>query len=139
METAVLRLRELGISPSPQRTAVFDYLLTHKTHPTAAEIYKELKPAMPTISLTTVYNVLKLLSSSGAVRTVLIEEGELRYDADLSEHAHAKCTVCGKIWDLFPEPGKLLFTGNVPLPPGFQPVEQHLDLLGVCGSCSQKH
>ena len=56
-----------GIKPSVQRIAVMDYLLRHHTHPQAEDIYCALLPSMPTLSRTTVYNTLRLLTEQGAV------------------------------------------------------------------------
>lgn len=77
------RLRELGIRPSPQRLAVYSYLLSHPVHPTADTIYQAIITAQPSLSRTTIYNTLKLLVHKKAVSTVIIEDGELRFDADL--------------------------------------------------------
>ena len=42
-----------------QRIAIMEYLMEHRTHPSADEIYTALSPSMPTLSKTTVYNTLK--------------------------------------------------------------------------------
>ena len=34
------------IKPSQQRIAIMEYLLSHRTHPSVEEIYKELSAAM---------------------------------------------------------------------------------------------
>ena len=45
-----------GLRLSSQRIAVASYILSHRTHPTADEIFNALKPDHPTLSRTTVYN-----------------------------------------------------------------------------------
>ena len=62
------RLLEHNIKPSMQRIAIMNYLMEHKTHPSADEIYTELSPSMPTLSKTTVYNTLRLFSEQGAAQ-----------------------------------------------------------------------
>jgi Fur family ferric uptake transcriptional regulator/Fur family peroxide stress response transcriptional regulator len=94
------RLQKSGIKPSLQRMAVMENLMTHPVHPTVDMIYNDLSPFMPTLSKTTVYNTLKLFSDHGVVRTVSIDEKNVRYDADISLHAHFKCRMCGKVYDL---------------------------------------
>lgn len=54
-----------NVKPSVQRMAVMEYLLDHRTHPTADEIYLALHRKMPTLSKTTVYNTLKILTGKG--------------------------------------------------------------------------
>lgn len=64
--TATEQLIEHNIRPSVQRVAIMQYLLDHRTHPTADDIYTELVKTMPTLSRTTVYNTLQLLVTNQA-------------------------------------------------------------------------
>lgn len=95
------RLIKAGIKPSLQRMAVMSYLVGHPTHPTVDTIYAALYPSIPTLSKTTVYNTLKLLDEQGAIQSVTIDEKNLRFDADMTAHAHFRCKRCGKIEDWF--------------------------------------
>ncbi|KAA6323417.1 Peroxide-responsive repressor PerR, partial [termite gut metagenome] len=70
-----------GIKLSLQRIAIMEYLLEHTTHPTVDEIYTKLFPVMPTLSKTTIYNTLKLLSEQGAIQMITIDEKNVRFDA----------------------------------------------------------
>ena len=130
-------LLSFNIKPSVQRLAIMDYLLTHRTHPSIEEIYMALCDDIPTLSKTTVYNTLKLLSRRGVISEVLIEDGELRYDADTSPHAHFKCMECGEVIDLFPADGKTIATGLPELPDGYEMRQIHLCLRGVCRRCNE--
>ena len=94
-------LRQFSIKPSVQRTAVMEYLMKNRTHPTIDEIYMALSPFMPTLSKTTVYNTLDIFVERGAVRALVIDEKNARYDVDISAHAHFLCKSCGKIHDIF--------------------------------------
>ena len=94
------RLMEFGIKPSLQRIAVLEYLMEHLTHPTADIIFNDLYPSIPTLSKTTVYNTLKLLEEQGAINAISIDDKNVRYDADISNHAHFKCKQCGSVHDI---------------------------------------
>jgi len=94
------RLLEVGIKPSLQRIAIMEYLMENMTHPTAEIIFNDLYPSIPTLSKTTVYNTLKLLEEQGAVKSVSIDDKNLRYDANISFHAHFKCKQCGSVYDV---------------------------------------
>ena len=94
------RLLELGIKPSLQRIVIMEYLMEHLTHPTADFIFNDLYPSIPTLSKTTVYNTLKLLEEHGAIQAINIDDKNLRYDADISFHAHFKCEHCGSVHDI---------------------------------------
>ena len=49
-------LKSHEIKPSFQRMRIFEYLITHRNHPTVEMIYKSLVKEIPTLSKTTVYN-----------------------------------------------------------------------------------
>lgn len=62
---AYKRLEDCGLRPSVQRLLIMDYLLSHHTHPTVEEVYRDLCKKCPTLSKTTVYNTLRLFSEKG--------------------------------------------------------------------------
>jgi Fe2+ or Zn2+ uptake regulation protein len=94
------KLTECGVKPSPQRMAILQFLVMHPVHPTVEFVYNSLSPDMPTLSKTTVYNTLKLLSEHKAIQTLVIDEKNIRYDATTKVHAHFHCKNCGKVLDL---------------------------------------
>lgn len=121
------------IKPSVQRLAIMDYLLTHRTHPSAEEVYANLSKNMPTLSKTTVYNTLKLLSEHGAALMLTIDEIKVCFDGDITPHTHFLCKKCGKIYDLpMTTPANELTgieTG------GHQITEIHYYYKGICKHC----
>ena len=76
----------------------------------------------------------KLFHDKGIVLIINIEDKELRFDADISNHGHFKCTKCGKIYD-FELNEKNLFLPNLS---EFTINEQHIYLKGVCPNCINK-
>ena len=128
-------LLKYDIKPSMQRIAIMDYLMTHRVHPTADEIYNALYPTMPTLSKTTIYNTMKLFSEQGAVKALVIDEKNVRFDIDTSSHAHFMCLGCGCGYDLPIENqeaiqlegvGELIIT------------EIHLYYKGYCKKCAEE-
>ena len=126
-------LMQYSIRPSVQRTAVMEYLMNHKTHPTVDEIYLALSPGIPTLSKTTVYNTLNLFIEKGAVQMLTIDEKNARYDADISKHAHFYCNSCGKVLDfMLPKPEAL----EIPANSQFNIQSMQLSYYGVCKNCN---
>lgn len=125
-------LLQYSIKPSVQRTAVMDYLIKNRIHPTIDEIYLSLSPSMPTLSKTTVYNTLHLFVEKGAVRELLIDEKNARYDVDMSEHAHFFCKSCGKVHDLFNLSSSVF---ALPQNPEFVIDSVEISYMGNCRSC----
>lgn len=85
---------------SRQRSAILDFLSTRKDHPTADVIYTNIRLQYPNISLGTVYRNLTLLSESGEILRLRLDDGVDHYDADTSAHYHFICRGCGKVIDL---------------------------------------
>ncbi|MDR1554153.1 MAG: transcriptional repressor [Prevotellaceae bacterium] len=128
------RLREFNIKPSLQRIAVMNYLLENYTHPTADTIFNSLYQYIPTLSKTTVYNTLKLLVKHGAIIEITIDDKNVRYDADIRQHAHFKCKSCSCLYDIPIKKSKLMMikkTGNLEI------TESHLYYKGYCEKCNK--
>ena len=126
------QLLELGIKPSLQRIAIMEYLMEHLTHPTADVIFNDLYPSIPTLSKTTVYNTLKLLEEQGAIQALNIDDKNLRYDADISLHAHFKCKQCGYIHDISLKDSTAFEIEN---PEDFFLTECQVYYKGYCKQC----
>ncbi len=92
-------LTQHGIRPSVQRQRILAFLMNSKDHPAADDVYQALHPEIASLSKTTVYNTLNLLVREHLAREVSIQEGELRYDGDVTPHGHFRCIKCGKILD----------------------------------------
>lgn len=73
MDSAYNKLIALGIRPSIQRVAIMKYLQAHHTHPTVEDVYLALKKQLPTVSRTTVYNTLRMLSEHHAASMITID------------------------------------------------------------------
>lgn len=131
-------LSRYGIRPSVQRMAVVDYLLEHRTHPTADRIYADLAPGIPTLSRMTVYNTLALLAGQGAALKLDLDGGTTHWDGDTSPHAHFICTRCGMIHDIFPDAESLnRLSAAAPLPVGASLSEAQLTYKGLCAKCNE--
>ena len=100
MENITSIFREKKLKLTPQRLAVYKYLMSTNEHPSAEIIYKALQPEYPTMSLATVYKALKTLVEVKLVQEINVGEVNFRYDANSHEHAHIQCINCSKVTDL---------------------------------------
>lgn len=132
-------LIEHNIKPSVQRLAVMDYLMEHRTHPTADEIYRSLQEEIPTLSRTTVYNTLKVLAAGNAAMMLTIDEKNVCYDADTSAHAHFLCSKCSRVLDMPFTKSELLKKEVSEM--NCKVDEVHLYYRGICPDClkNNKH
>ncbi len=122
---------EKQISPSYTRTRIYAYLEKNNNHPTADEIYKALIGELPTLSKTTVYNVLKLFIEKELVKPVNMSATEMRYEIYHTPHSHFKCTECGTIYDI--PHIKTDYKSNKL--EGFTVTEEEVNLSGICPNC----
>jgi len=133
MMEAYNQLKRHNIKPSVQRVAIMEYLLMNRTHPSAEDVYRGLCTKMPTLSRTTVYNALKLLSEHGASIMLTIDENRVCFDGDTSPHTHFLCKRCGRIFDLPLRTQSAEETGMVD--EGHQITEVHHYYRGICKNC----
>jgi Fur family transcriptional regulator, peroxide stress response regulator len=97
----VAKLRKAGLRITPQRLAILAILDGNTSHPSALEVFNLVAKDYPAIALATVYNTLDALSKNGMLRELPITKEKVNYDPDTSEHDHAYCAKCGRIFDIF--------------------------------------
>lgn len=83
-----------------QRAAVFRYLSHTDVHPTADEVFLEVRQNLPGISLATVYKSLETLVGCGLAVKLTYADNSARYDGRTDPHHHARCVVCDRVMDL---------------------------------------
>jgi len=123
-----------GLRLTQQRLEIFKALAGSSDHPTAEEIYAQLRATMPTISLDTIYRNLHTLQTHGLINRVATGQSQARFEANLTPHHHLICKICQKITDIsWQEFDKL-----VP-PPNFTEwgdiKEKQVTLSGTCRNC----
>ena len=100
MRDAPSILRDKGIQATPQRIAVAEYILGTDAHPSADEVWANVKRGDPTISRATVYNTLNLFVKKGLLRTQVLREGTVVFDPHVKAHHHFIDEETGKIYDV---------------------------------------
>ena len=93
-------LESSGLRCTAQRYAVMAFLMEHKGHPTAAEIFEAVNRVDPRSSRATTYNNLRDLVKAGLVREVAMEGRAARFDAKGTRHHHFICDRCGVVEDM---------------------------------------
>lgn len=131
---AANRLLEHDMCRTAQRQMIYAHLLGRCDHPNADMVYQALKPDNPHLSKMTVYNVLSALVEHHLVERVHIEDDEMRYDADMTFHAHFRCRKCEKIFNVFPTSRHL--QSYVKMPEGFTVEDEQVVYYGVCDKCA---
>lgn len=77
-------LQRYGLRATTQRMVILDYLMSHKTHPTAEMIHADLQ----SISLATIYNTLEKLVYTGLVIVIDSNDDKRHFDYYGEPHYH---------------------------------------------------
>jgi Fur family transcriptional regulator, iron response regulator len=93
-------LRQHGIQPSAQRLAVADYVLHTGTHPSADQVFAQVRSRVPMISRATVYNTLNLFVRKKLLRQLVLAEGKVVFDPHVAPHHHFIDEGTGEIQDI---------------------------------------
>ena len=120
---------------TPQRLAVLEFLEGNTGHPAAEDVYRALAPRFPTLSLSTVYNILRALEREGRLVELSVESGRSRFDPGLSPHHHLVCLECGKIRDVRRDFAIALGSAEAE---GYEIVRSQVDFFGYCPKCRAK-
>ena len=83
-----------------KRDAILNCLRMSKSHPSAEELFTQLKPQIPDLSIGTVYRNLSLFKEQGLATTVATVNGVERFDANTMPHVHFICSQCDAVLDL---------------------------------------
>ena len=128
-------LTEHGIQPSAQRVAVAAYVLYTTDHPSADQVWSEVKRSFPMLSRATVYNTLNLFTEKGLLRELVLAEGKVVFDPKLEPHHHFLDEETGEIVDV---PWTALDVRRVHSLSGFEVREYQVVMRGKKSSRAQK-
>ena len=130
-------LKRSGMRMTPQRLAICQYMSNTDAHPTAADVYHQLKPQFPSLSLMTVYNTLNALVGVGAVNSLGVAgDANTHYDGDTSPHVNLICLKCHRISDMDSNLAKKL-DAEIGASSGFKVIGSRLVYYGLCPECQK--
>lgn len=122
---------------SRQRELIYNQVKNYPVHPTADEVYTALKKEHPALSMGTVYRNLKLLSETGALKRIHLENSPERFDARTDSHCHLLCGRCGRVFDVedvLPEGiESCVFERH-----GHLVTETSMSFKGICRGCAKE-
>ncbi len=136
-EQLIAALKEHDFRLTPQRMELVRLIAASEGHPSAGQLYAEIKRQFPTMSQATVYKTLALLKEINQVLEIDLHD-DSHYDGNRPEpHPHLICTQCNRISD-----------ADVSLDPvalqrleqatGFRVLRPQITLFGLCPDCKQE-
>ncbi|MBW2508388.1 MAG: transcriptional repressor [Deltaproteobacteria bacterium] len=122
------RLEEHGIRPTAQRLAIARFVLHTEAHPSADEVWDEVRVSFPMVSRATVYNTLNLFVGHGLLRPLVVTEGRVVFDPNVERHHHFIDEETGEIVDL---PWNSLVVGRIDALQGFDVHDYQVVVRGT--------
>ncbi|AXX64242.1 transcriptional repressor [Bombilactobacillus bombi] len=136
LDKLVSKLRAQKIRITDQRLVILEYMITHHNHPTAEDVYNDLKHTTNNISIATVYNNLRFLSKVTPINELTYDDKSIHFDYFHKEHFHAICENCHQIFDInytdYPALLKKLSADS-----SFQINKIELNIQGICPNCKK--
>ncbi len=134
-ENIVKAFREAGYRITRQREIVFDLLAKAKgRHPSARQIFDDLRESHDNVSVATVYNTLGALTRLGLIKVIEFESGDNRHETNLEPHINLICLSCNSIRDLDIGPPIHVECARKQL--GFTVKDFRLEYYGHCSECA---
>jgi Fur family transcriptional regulator, peroxide stress response regulator len=126
--------RQKGLKVTPQRMAVYLFLIGTDEHPSAERVFQQVRRTYPNISLDTVNRTLLTLSDAGMAFAVEGSGDARRFDGNTESHQHFKCVRCRRIIDFHYEP-----FGRIGVPESiadqFTVLRATVYVEGLCDRC----
>jgi len=117
-----------------QREAILELLRNTRSHPTADQIYDDVRVDIPNISKGTVYRNLQVLENDGAITVIGINGARSRYEVKQKGHYHFRCEKCGCVIDLEESADKKI-DKKIATRTGFTVSHHQTEFYGLCKNC----
>lgn len=125
---------------SAQKMMIEDALM-RLDHPTASEIYEDIKKTYPNISLGTVYRNLGLMAESGEILRITFGNQPDRFDINTHDHIHVICKKCGEVFDAEGDRLKELIVEideSIEESTGVHIENRTMYFQGICSNCREQ-
>lgn len=132
-------LKENNLKVTPKRVSIYNYLASTREHPTAEDIYNELKDEYPNMSLATVYKTLDTFTKNGMILELNTDLGYSRYDYNTDLHAHLFCNECKSLVDAEIEMSAEELLSKTKTNENFELDNIKLLIYGRCNKCLANH
>jgi len=137
VDEVLLRLKEMGCKPTPQRRLIVEVLLNAGEEAlTADEVYQQVRQTYPEIGLDTIYRNLRLMARLNVVSEVKLTGRTAQYSLNRQTHNHSLvCLECGAEIPLAHCPIKELEAVALEQH-GFLITSHRIELFGYCPACT---
>jgi len=128
------RCKAAHLRITPQRSIIYESLLSDKGHPSAEAVFNRVRKKIPSISFDTVNRTLLSFADIGLLKVVEGYGRPKRFDTDIEKHHHFRCLKCNKIIDFYNQGFDALEIPGV-LKKKYVITGKKVVLEGVCDVC----
>src|SRR5258708_13101717 len=123
-----------GLAVTHQRQVVYEAVIASHGHYSPEDIYAAVRRRIPSISLATVYNNLRLFIECGLLREVTPHASTFRVDGNLKPHHHLVCSRCKSVRDI---QGVFIYFNRLSrqLPKGFDLSQPFIETFALWRDC----
>lgn len=93
------KIIDSGLKFTHQRWVIYAALEKAESHPTADQVFEQIREANPSISLGTVYKTLDSFVQAGLIQKFMDQNGVMRFDSIVDAHSHFYCKESHEIKD----------------------------------------
>lgn len=129
--------RARGLPVTTQRRTVLEMILDREDHPTAEQVYEQVRVRIPSLSRTSVYRILDTLVRFGIINKICHPGSATRFDPKIRQHHHLICMHCEKVLDIEEQQLDKITWPDV-RGCGFTIRDYHIHFRGLCADCADK-
>jgi Fur family peroxide stress response transcriptional regulator len=126
--------REGGLPLTVQRRAILEAVLARGDHPTADQVFDDVRRRLADVSRATVYRTLDTLVRLDVVSEAALPGPATRYDRRVERHHHLVCLRCRRAIDVVDERLDALRLPDTSRR-GFDVIDFSVQMRGLCRSC----
>lgn len=120
-----------------QLSVILDTIKKMPRHFTVEDVYKEVRKENPSVGQATVFRNMNKMAEEGILLRIEVPGGASRYELSAPKHYHAKCMVCGNLFDVEMDYIPNL-ENKVKDAHGFVFSGHDIIFNGICSSCRKK-
>ncbi len=125
-----------GLRLTPQRDVLLRVLSSTSGHPTADDLFRQVRDVLPSISHATVYRNVQELVRAGLVGMLERAGGAVQFEINPDDHHHFVCRGCGDVWDVYLDTVDFRVDRRRSQLKGFTIDRGEVQLHGLCARCS---
>ena len=116
-----------------QLEVIWHAIKDETSHPTAEDIFLNVRRQLPNVSLATIYRNLQKLVGEGKLQVLTLGRAQ-HFDPLVGSHEHFICEQCAQIYDLLLDSRETRLLSRLP-DEGFTVTSHQLAFFGRCKKC----